>query len=81
MYRWNPTLNGKQAVPFKNKQSTVLFYEAENSDDGTRGVLFMDGPVERLQPAHRERIKKASELIAAGNAAKSAQEMDEVENS
>ena len=62
MYRWNQTLNGKKAVHFKTQQSMAVFYEAENSGDGTRGVLFMDGHVERLQPAHWARVKQASKI-------------------
>lgn len=62
MYSWNQTLNGKKSVHFKNHQSMVVFYETENGGDGTRGVLFMDGHVERLQPAHWERIKKISKI-------------------
>ena len=67
MYLWNQNLNGKKAANFKSKQSTVLFYEAENGGDDTRGVLFMDGHVERLNAAHWARVRKASKIWEDGD--------------
>jgi hypothetical protein len=61
-YRFNEILGGKKAAHISNKQSFVVFYESQPAGDGTTGVLFMDGQVERLSPAHWEIAKRASKI-------------------
>ncbi len=67
MYRYNEILGDKKAVHIPNKQSFVVFYEAEQSSDETRAALFLDGHVERLSPAHWESVKRASKITNDGN--------------
>ncbi len=61
-YRWNEILSGKKPAHIINLQSFAVFFEQFPSRDGTRGVLFLDGHVERVIPAHWLRIAKASKL-------------------
>jgi prepilin-type processing-associated H-X9-DG protein len=61
-YRFNEILSGKKPAHIINPQSFAVFYEAEPSDKEMRAVLFLDGHVERVRPAHWERIKKASKI-------------------
>lgn len=61
-YRFNEILSGKKPAHIINPQSFAVFYEAGTADDGRRGVLFLDGHVERVKPAHWEKIKKASKI-------------------
>ena len=72
IYLYNDVLGGVKAAHIPNKQSFVVFYEAEPSADGTRGVLFMDGHVERLSPAHWQTVRKASKIENDGNGANAA---------
>jgi prepilin-type processing-associated H-X9-DG protein len=62
LYRFNEILSGKKPAHIINPQSFAVFYEAEPNDEKMRAVLFLDGHVERVKPAHWERIKKASKI-------------------
>ena len=47
-YHLNTTLGGKHPDRIGNKKAIAAIYEGAPSTDGTRGVLFLDGHVERL---------------------------------
>lgn len=67
MYRYNEVLGGKKIVHIKDRQSMAIFYEATPGGDGTRGVLFLDGHVERLTPDRWRTIMKASKITEVAN--------------
>jgi len=60
-YSPNPALSGKSRQEF-NTAETVVVYEAKPSDDGTRGVLFSDGHVERVTDAKWQDLKRSSHI-------------------
>jgi prepilin-type processing-associated H-X9-DG protein len=47
-YHVNTALSGKRPDRIGNKKAIAAVYEGAPSGDGTRGVLFLDGHVERL---------------------------------
>lgn len=62
-YLFNEILSGKKPAHIPNPQSFAVFYEEAPDADGKRGVLFLDGHVERVIPAHWEKIKRASKIV------------------
>ena len=61
-YQPNPTLSGKNIVDIPNPEEIVVFYEASPAQDGTRGVLFVNGVVDRIAAADWSKVKKDSKL-------------------
>lgn len=61
-YQPNPALSGKKRADFDKPAETVVLYEATASADGTRGVLFLDGHVERCPEAKWKRLKQDARL-------------------
>lgn len=61
-YQPNRALSGKKSADFDKPAETVVFYEATASADGTRGVLFLDGHVERCPEAKWKRLKQDAQL-------------------
>lgn len=61
-YLFNEILSHKNPAHIPNPQSFAVFYEPEPGVDELRGVLFLDGHVERVKAAHWEKIKKASKI-------------------
>ena len=60
-YQSNPALSGKRLSDIAKPEKTVVFYEASAATDGTRGVLYLDGHVERVAEAIWSRLKQASQ--------------------
>jgi prepilin-type processing-associated H-X9-DG protein len=67
MYRYNEILGGKKIKHLTDLKNFAVFYEASDSGDNTRGVLFLDGHVERAAPARWAQIKKASKIKNDGD--------------
>lgn len=63
-YRPNPLLSGKRVNQILNRQFVALIYEAMPATDGTRGVLFLDGRVERVTPERWQRIQNAKPMMS-----------------
>jgi prepilin-type processing-associated H-X9-DG protein len=61
-YFFNQILSHKNPAHIPNPQSFAVFYESQLGTDERRGVLFLDGHVERVKAAHWEKIKKASKI-------------------
>ncbi len=61
-YRFNEILSHKNPAHIPNPQSFAVFYESQAGSDELRGVLFLDGHVERVKAAHWGKIKKASKI-------------------
>ena len=59
-YQPNPVLSGKRLLDISKPEQTVVFYEASAATDGTRGVLYLDGHVERVAEVVWPRLKQAS---------------------
>lgn len=47
-YQPNPNLSDKKWEDISNRAESVALYEASLASDATRGVLFLDGHVERM---------------------------------
>lgn len=47
---------------FEKPDRVVLFYEAAAAGDGTRGVLFLDGHVDRLIEQQWKKLKDTAKL-------------------
>lgn len=61
-YLFNEILSHKNPAHIPNSQSFAVFYESKPGADERRGVLFLDGHVERVKAEHWEKIKKASKI-------------------
>jgi hypothetical protein len=61
-YLFNEILSHKNPAHIPNPQSFAVFYESKPGADELRGVLFLDGHVERVKAAHWKKIKKASKI-------------------
>jgi hypothetical protein len=59
--RPNPALTGKKPADFPKPGEIVTFYEAAPTND-TRGVLYLDGRVERVTETKWTELKKAAQL-------------------
>ncbi|HEX8551393.1 MAG TPA: BON domain-containing protein [Abditibacteriaceae bacterium] len=55
-YTPNPAISGLKLSRVTNTKFLPAFYEAEAASDDTRGVLFLDGHVERVSVARWQRI-------------------------
>ena len=60
-YQPNSAVSGKRLAEVAKPEKTAVFYETKASADGTRGVLFLDGHVERVPEAVWPRLKQASQ--------------------
>jgi prepilin-type processing-associated H-X9-DG protein len=61
-YRANVALSGKALAGFPDRSAVVAFYEDSPGLDGTRGVAFLDGHVERVSESQWEALTKSSNL-------------------
>jgi len=61
-YRPNPAVAGRKLSEFDKPDKVVVFYEAVPSGDGTRGVLFLDGHVDRLIEQQWKKLKESAKL-------------------
>ena len=61
-YRPNPAVAGRKMAEFEKPDRVVLFYEAAAAGDGTRGVLFLDGHVDRLIEQQWKKLKDTAKL-------------------
>ncbi len=59
-YRTNAALSSLPMKSLKNPATSVVFYEGQVSLDGTRGVLFANGQVQRVKEAEFARLLKES---------------------
>lgn len=59
LYQPNPSLSGKKLADIAKPEEVVAFYEAKPAND-TRGVLYLDGRVERIAENKWAALKKAS---------------------
>lgn len=66
LLRPNAALSGQRFQDIKNGQYVFSFAENSVAVDGTRGVLFLDGHVERVNAARWERLKKVAVILRAG---------------
>jgi prepilin-type processing-associated H-X9-DG protein len=58
-YRANPALSRRRVRDVTNARFLPLFYEATPGADDKRGVLFLDGHVERVTAERWQRLQKA----------------------
>lgn len=56
-YRPNPALSGKKLAKIANRARLAACYEARPGADGRRGVVFLDGHVERVPQSQWNRVK------------------------
>ncbi len=56
-FRPNPALSGQKLGAIANRRNVVMFSEASVGVDGTRGVLFADGRVERVNAERWNRLR------------------------
>jgi hypothetical protein len=61
-YRPNPAVAGRKPAEFDKPDKVVLFYEAAAAGDGTRGVLFLDGHIDRLIEPQWKKLKETAKL-------------------
>lgn len=61
-YQINFSLSGKNLADIPNPEETIVFYEAKPASDGTRGVSFLDGSVQRIADADWSTVKQKSKL-------------------
>jgi hypothetical protein len=61
-YQPNPSLSGKDPKAIPSPTDTVVVYEAEPAEDGTRAVLFVDAHVERVNETKWLELKKTSNI-------------------
>ncbi len=61
-YRPNPAVAGRKLAEFDKPDKVVLFYEAAAAGDGTRGVLFLDGHIDRLIEQQWKKLKETAKL-------------------
>jgi hypothetical protein len=61
-YRPNPAVAGRKPAEFDKPDKVVLFYEAAPAGDGTRGVLFLDGHIDRLIEQQWKKLKDTAKL-------------------
>jgi len=62
-YRPNPAVAGRKMAEFEKPDKVVLFYEAAAAGDGTRGVLFLDGHIDRLIEQQWKKLKESAKLL------------------
>jgi hypothetical protein len=62
-YQFNTALSGKKLSDIANSNETIAFYEATPAADGTRGVVYLDGSVDRVAAAAWERVKPTLGLL------------------
>lgn len=67
LYQSNPAVSRLKVNEVTNKKYLPLFYEPTASMDGMRGVLFLDGHVERVTAERWERLQKVKPM-GRGNA-------------
>ena len=61
-YQPNPGLAGLPILQIAKPAETVAFYEMRPTADGTRGVAFVDGHVQRIREAEWPRLREASRI-------------------
>lgn len=66
LVRPNAALSGLRFRDIINVKYVFSFAENSVATDGMRGVLFLDGHVERVDAARWERLKKVAPLLRAG---------------
>ncbi len=60
-YQPNPSLSGKKLAAIANPAATVIFYEAQPTDD-QRAILFLDGHAERLPESKWTKLKETANI-------------------
>ncbi len=65
-YRPNPRVSGVNVNRVANRQFLVAFSEATTGSDGLRGVLFLDGHVERVGAARWTQLQRTKVIPRAG---------------
>jgi prepilin-type processing-associated H-X9-DG protein len=65
-FRLNPELSGKKLKDVANRNLLFMVYEAKPAADGTRGVLFADGHVERVEAERWTRLMKIKVVMRKG---------------
>lgn len=58
----NPKLDRLPAAQVSNPTDTVLWYEANPAQDGTRGVSFADGHAKRMAEEQWQQLKRKAEI-------------------
>lgn len=61
-YMPNASLSGHKMSDYDKPERTVVFYEGQAAEDGTRGVLFLDGHTDRLVEQQWKRVKETSNI-------------------
>ena len=61
-YRANSALSGRKMSDYEKPERVVVFYEEAVGEDGTRGVLFLDGHVDRVVEQQWKRLKETSQI-------------------
>ena len=61
-YAVNSSLSGKSLKQIVELSITIVFYEAESSGDGTRGVVFADGSAERIPESEFARLRSQTKV-------------------
>jgi prepilin-type processing-associated H-X9-DG protein len=59
-YRPNAGLSGRKMNEIANAAKVVAFYEADLGSDGKRGVVFLDGHVERVPQSKWKQVKEVA---------------------
>lgn len=62
-YATNPAISGLNLSRVTNARYLPAFYEAKPAGDGTRGVLFLDGHVERVNSARWDVVSVVKPLL------------------
>jgi len=62
-YQPNSSLSFKKRQGFNYPSQTVVVYEDAPARDGTRGVLFGDGHVDRVNETRWRELKKTSNIL------------------
>lgn len=68
-FKPNPALSRKKLAHILNPRAFLAFYEDPAAPDGTRGLLFLDGHIKRIQEKEWSQVARNSKVFSSNAAA------------
>lgn len=67
-FKPNPALSKKKVAHIANPRAFLAFYEDPAAPDGTRGLLFLDGHIKRIQEKEWSQVARNSKVFGSSAA-------------